>query len=84
MNVISNTTTYKIRDFISVTIGAIRTARKREIVLVYVDEGEHDPVVFRYDRLTCNDRKFISLVAQDPLNVLARKKSGCEPARAAA
>jgi hypothetical protein len=56
----------------TVTIGAIHSCRQGEIVLVYLDAGESNSHILRYDRLSREDRSVIQAIAQDPLSVLER------------
>lgn len=56
----------------TVTIGAIKSSQKEEIVLVYLNAEEADSIILRYDQLSRKDRNVIRAIAQDPLSVLAR------------
>ena len=57
-----------------VTIGTIKSAHEGEIVLVYLNNGEGETLVVRYDRLSPEYRGRVRAIAQDPLSVLERTR----------
>ncbi len=59
----------------TITIGAIQSSREGEIILVYLNEGETDSSVLRYDRLSWRDRTIVRTLVQDPLKVLKRRRT---------
>jgi len=62
------------RDLRRVTVGLFRSRGKGEILLVYLNDGEADAAVMRYDQLSRNDRSLVHATAQDPLSLLQRMK----------
>lgn len=57
---------------LTVTVGTLHSDQEGDIILVYVNEGEDDAMVLRFDRLSRRARHLIESMAQDPLHVLSQ------------
>lgn len=66
-----DTTTHQDDMVMTVTVGTLHTDQEGDIILVYVNEGEDDSMVLRFDRLSRRARHLIESMAQDPLHVLS-------------
>lgn len=80
MNAILNTMQEGHTDQVSVTVGTFRSVCKPEVVLVYLNHGQNDPIVVRYDQLAGKFRRLVGSIATDPLGVLGcanHVESGC-------
>jgi hypothetical protein len=60
----------------TVTVGMLRSSHKGEILLVYLNDGEVDAAIMRFDQLSRKDRYFVRSSAQDPLSVQKRTQVG--------
>lgn len=59
---------------LSISIGTVKSGRGDEIVLVYLDNGEAESLVVRYDRLSRPFRRLVKMLAYDPLGVLGHHR----------